>query len=259
MIVGLINNFNNYIDLNGSWISIIISTLLAICLYLLLFIPYRSVQLYREIIFLKSKFDYLSFVIFWVLILIITLNPIYKSAKYNSLEVFEKNIIEAQKSKYFECKDCILKDTVDFSYIEKICAIPQLKSINLKNLKIYILPTCIIKIPTLETLDFADIEIFNHNLPSDTIAYTKAIKLEKLMIPTYHDTDFPYKLKYLPQLKYLTIGTPRPFNQTNQKLWVFLLKELPNLKVLYLSNVNKNQDFKKLLNSEMKNLKVILY
>lgn len=259
MIVGLMSTFNNSIDLNIPWVRIIMKTLVVVCIFLFLFLPYRLVQLYREIIFLKSNLDYLSYVISWLLILMITLNPIYKSAKYNSLEVFEKNIIEAQKSKYFECKDCIFKDTVDFSYIEKICTIPQLKSINLKNLKIYILSTCIFNIPTLETLDFADIEIFNYNLPSDTTAYTKAIKLEKLMISTYHDTDFPYKLKYLPQLKYLTIGTPRPFNQMNQKLWVSSLKELPNLKVLYLSNVNKNQDFKKLLASEMKNLEVILY
>lgn len=259
IIVGLMSNFNNSIDLNIPWIRIIMKTLVVVCIFLFLFLPYRLVQLYREIIFLKSNLDYLSYVISWLFILMITLNPIYKSAKYNTWEVFEQSIQEAQQSKSFKCKDCIFKDKQDISYIKKICAIQQLKSINLKNLNFNSVPACFFEIPSLETLDFADINIYNFSLPFDTKIYTKAIKLEKLMIPTYHDINFPYQLKYLPQLKYLTINTPHSFNQIEQKLWMSSLKELPNLKVLYLSNIKYNQGFKKLLASEMKNLEVILY
>jgi hypothetical protein len=259
IIVGLVSNFNNAIDLNIPWIRIIMKTLVIVCIFLFLFLPYRLVQSYREIIFLKSNLDYLSYVISWLFILTVTLNSIYKPAKYNTWSVFEQSIQKAQQSKSFECKDCIFKNKQDISYIKKICTIQQLKSINLKNLNFNLVPACFFEIPTLEILDFADINIYNFSLPFDTKIYTKAIRLEKLMISTYHDINFPYQLKHLPQLKYLKIGTPHTFNQTEQISWISSLKELPNLKVLYLNDIKNNQDFKKLLASKMENLEVILY
>lgn len=229
--------------LNGDWGKIILQTLVLLMLFLFLFLPYRLIQIYKEVIFLKTPTDYVVYTLSWLLIISTCLSPAYKFAPRNTWDKWETSLQEAQTTHTFICKTCHFDTPLTYKSVSSLCAIPNLERISFQNIPFFILPTCVFKLPKLKEIDFGNKMTKSYTLSTDIEAYGQAKTLEIWVMKSYADSLFPFQLSHLPNLKILKIGTPQKFDYNARDKWIQNLKQFTALKELYLNDTSESRKF----------------
>jgi hypothetical protein len=211
-------------------------------------LPYRLIQIYKEVIFLKTTTDYVVYAFSWLLIISTCLSPAYQFGPRNTWDKWKASLQEAQTTHIFYCKTCHFDTPLIYKSVSALCAIPNLEQISFQNIPLFTLPACVLKLPKLKAIDFGSQKTDSYTFSTEMEAYAQAKTLKVWAMKGYNSSLFPFQLSHLPNLITLKIGTPQKFDYTMRNQWIKNLKQFKALKELYLNDTPENRKFEQELN-----------